>query len=102
MMRGRVGGCYLFLETARNIVVLAVTLLAALDGEHVMVVLLGGDNVFRDGLDTGLVVVLVELAVDGGGELLALDGLHDLLDDGWFKVLVNFGVVVLVPVAGMG
>lgn len=102
MMRGRVSGYYLFLESARNIVVLAVTLLAALDGEHVMVVLLGGDNAVRDWLDAGLVVVLVELAVDGGRELLALDGLYDLLGDGWFKVLVNFGVVVLVPVAGMG
>lgn len=67
-----------------------------------MAVLLGRDNGVFDWLDAGLVVVMVHLAIDGGGELLALYGLHDLLDDGGFEVLAYFGVVVLVALAGEG
>lgn len=93
---------YLFLKRALNLVLLTMALLAVLDGKHVMEVLLGGYHALRDRLDAGLVVVLVELSVDGGGELLALHGLHDLLDDGGFEVLANFGVVLLVTVAGKG
>lgn len=49
-----------------------------------------------DGLKDGLVVILVNLLVDGGGHLLMTLRTHMLLGDGRTLILVDDGLVLVV------
>lgn len=65
------GGGYISIQTLLDLGVLVVRFLARLDGESLVRMGLRGLDVLLDGLDARLVVVLVDFAVDGGGDLLA-------------------------------
>jgi hypothetical protein len=118
-------GSTLLCEAGLNLVVVAVLVAAVLDGDDVVVVLLGEDLTVEHGLLGGVVVVLVNLLVDGGDVLLVLlplDGLvldsrgdllvnggvvltrlgHEVLDGGLSRVHFDYCLVVLVSVVGVG
>lgn len=65
-----------------------------------MFVGLGRDDTVFDWLDAGLVVVLVDFAVDGGGGLFACGGDDAFFDDRGLEVFTDFGVVMLIEGAG--
>jgi len=67
---------------------------AVLDRDDVVVVLLRKDLAVVHGLLGGVVVVLVNLLVDRGLELLLLAALDGLVLDGWCDLLVHGGVMV--------
>ena len=77
-----------------NLVVAAVLVAAVLDGDDVVVVLLGEDLLVEHRLLGGVVVVLVNLLVDGRDVLLVLLPLNGLVLDGRSDLLVNGGVVL--------
>jgi len=77
-----------------NLLVVAVLEVAVLDGGKVVVVHLWLDLLVEDWLDRGVVVVLVNLFVDSGLNILVLDKVVSLLSDGWSDLLVDGGVVV--------
>lgn len=54
------------------------------------------DYLILDRLDTGLIVVLVDLTIDGNGFFDALDGSNDLLGNGRFEDLTDFSIVLVV------
>jgi len=68
--------------------------LAVLDGDDLVVVLLGEDFLVLDGLDRGVEVVLVDFTVEGGGDVLVLGLVDGLVGDGGRDGLVDGGVVV--------
>ena len=84
----------LLCKASLNLVVAAVLVAAVLDGDDVVVVLLGEDLLVEHRLLGGVVVVLVNLLVDGGDVLLVLLPLDSLVLDGRGDFLVNSGVVV--------
>ena len=85
----------LLLETGLDGGGVTVTVLAVLDRGHVVDVLLREDFLVLHRLDRGVVVVLVNLTVDGGLHIL-VTGLHDLLlHDGGSDLLVHGGVCVI-------
>jgi hypothetical protein len=87
-------GSALLLEASLNLVGAAVLVAAVLDGDDVGVVL-GGENLLvKDGLLSGVVVVLVNLLVDGGDVLLVLLPLDGLVLHGRSDLLVDGGVVL--------
>lgn len=86
------------LETVGNISVVAVLNLAVLDSAKVVVVCLGKDLTVLDGLDRGVVVVLVDFLVNGSLHVLMAFSVDGLVGDGRGNLLVNSGVVV----AGLG
>ena len=67
---------------------------AVLDRDDVVVVLLLKLDLVEDGLDGGVVVVLVHLLVDGGLNLLVLGALDGLVHNGRGDLFVDGGVVV--------
>ena len=67
---------------------------AGLDRDDVVVVLLLKLDNILDGLDGGVVVVLVHLLVNGGLHILVLGAVDGLVDDGRGDLLVDGGVVV--------
>jgi len=71
---------------------------AVLDGDDVVVVLLPHLGDVLDGLDRGVVVVLVDLLVDGGLDIFVLGAVDGLVGDGRGDLLVDGGVMV----AGLG
>ena len=73
---------------------IAVVKLAVLNSTELSSVLLWQDLTVVDGLDSAVVVVLVNLLVDGGDVLLVLLPLDSLVLDGRGDLLVNSGVVV--------
>lgn len=77
-----------------DVVVAAMLVAAVLDWDNVGVVLLGKDLAVRHRLLGGVVVVLVNLLVDGGGVLLMLLPLDALVLHSRGNLLVNSGVVV--------
>ena len=92
------GGVYvagtLLSKTSLDLVVVAVLVAAVLNGDDIGVVL-GRKNLLVDNrLLGGVVVVLVDLLVDGGDVLLVLLPLDGLVLDGRGDLLVNSGVVV--------
>jgi len=90
----------LFLEPALDLGLLAVVRFAMLHGQHLGLVALGLAHVVLDRLDADLVVVLVDLAVDGDRLLDHLDGHDRLLGHGGLEVLTDDSLVVVVTVAG--
>jgi hypothetical protein len=88
-----VGGA-LLCEASLNLVVVAVLVAAVLDGDDVVVVLLGEDLFVEHRLLSGVVVVLVNLLVDGGDVLLVLLPLDSLVLDSRGDLLVDGGVVL--------
>jgi hypothetical protein len=81
-------------EPLLHLVGIVVLEAAVLDGDDVVVVLLGEDLTVLYGLYRGVVVVLVNLLVNGGDDLLTLLTLDGLVLDSWSNFLVNSGVVV--------
>lgn len=67
---------------------------AVLNSDEVVGVLLGKDLTVGDGLYGGVVVVLVNLLVDGGSDLLVLSRSDGLVENSGCDALVDSGVVV--------
>ena len=93
----------LLFETSLDGGIVTVVLLALLDGGHLVNVFLRENFTVLDRLDRGVVVILVDLTVDGGGGLLMTVLGDVLLDYGRGDLLVHGGVIVtgLVPVVGV-
>lgn len=61
-----------------------------------------GDYLVLDWLDTCLIMVLMDLAIDGNGFFDALDRSNDLLGDGRFENLTDFSIVFVVALEFRG
>jgi len=81
-------------ETCLDLSSVTVVKLAALYSDEVVCVLLREDLTVGDGLDGGVVVVLVNLFVDGSQDLLVLGLVDGLVEDGRCNTLVDGGVMV--------
>lgn len=81
-------------EASLNLVVVAVLVAAVLNGDNVGVVLLRKNLAVKHGLLSGVVVILVNLLVDGGGVLLVLLPLDGLVLHSRSNLLVDGGVVL--------
>lgn len=84
----------LLLETGLDGGIVTVVLLALFNGSHLVDVLLWEDFTVLDGLHRGVVVVLVNLTVDGGSSLLMTVLGNILVDYGRGDLLMNGGVIV--------
>lgn len=62
-----------------------------------MSMLLGEDLSVLDGLDSGVVMILVDFLVHWSVNLLVLSGLHMLMLNGGFDMLLDLGLVVTIP-----
>ena len=80
-------------ESLTCLVVVAVMEFLVDDGLHLVVMLLGEDLLVLDWLDGGVVVILVDLAVDGFLDLLMSGGLDVLARDTWGDALGDIGAV---------
>lgn len=85
-------GC-LSLKSQTSLVIITVMELPVDGVFHHMVMLLGEDLLMLDGLDGGVIVILVDFAVDSFLDLLMVSGLHVLAGDGWSNVLGDVGGV---------
>ena len=87
------------LETGFDGGLVSVSDMALLDATHAVLVLLGQNLAVLDGLDGCVVVILVDLLVDGGLLLFDPRLVHRLLNDGGGDPLMHGGVMVtsLVP-----
>jgi len=74
--------------------VIAVLEAAVLNGAEVVVVLLSKALLVVDGLDRGVVVVLVDLLVNGGGHILVVDPVTRLMSHCRSHLFVDGSVVV--------
>lgn len=81
-----------------DVMVFAVVVFVAFDGGDVVVVFFGEDFTVVDGLDDGLVVGVVDFAVDGGGAVGGLLVVDLFVLYGCVNALFNGGVVVAVLV----
>ena len=81
-------------EASLNLVVATMLVAAVLNRDDVGVVLCGKDLTVEHGLLSGVVVVLVNLLVDGGGVLLVLLPLDSLVLNSRCDLLVDSGVVL--------
>lgn len=81
-------------KTGLDLLGIVVLELAVLDRDDVVVVLLGENLTVGHRLDRGVVVVLVDLFVDGGHDLLVLLAGDGLVDNGRGDLLVDSGVMV--------
>lgn len=77
-----------------RLVMVAVVKLAALDGGNVVLMLLREDFPILNRLHSMVIVVLVDLLLDGGVDLFVLGRLYSLIDHGRLDLLVDGGVVV--------
>lgn len=91
--------CTLLFETCFDGLFVTVMVLPVLDGNNVVSVLLRKDFAVFDGLDGGMVVVLVHLTVDGGLSFLMANLCNLFVHNGRRHLLVDSGVMVtsLVP-----
>lgn len=80
----------LALESQFDLLRLVVLDVTVLDLLHGVVVLLGQNLAVLDGLDGGVVMVLVSLLVDGSEDFLMSDWLDMFVDDGSVGTLVDF------------
>jgi hypothetical protein len=83
-------------------VVVTVVELAMLYGTKLGLVLLGKNLTVLDGLNSAVVVILVNLLVDGGVDLLMLVRLHSLVNNSGGNSLVDCGVMVTGLVGEVG
>lgn len=86
--------CSLLLQTRLDVTVIPVLELAVLDTNKVVMVLFGENLAVVHRLHRGVIVILVDLLVDGGSDLLVLLGFHRLMLDSRSDILVDGGVVV--------
>lgn len=88
------------LEALVNFMVIAVFVLAVLDGDGVVVVLLWQSLFVMDGLDGGVVVILVDLLIHRGGDILMTVGFDSLVGNMRVHFLMHRGVVlpIFMPV----
>jgi hypothetical protein len=91
---------YLLLKLTTDLSILSMTLLTVLNGKNMVFMTLRFADMVLDGLNTSLVVVLVDLAVDCNGLLDLLNGDYGLLGDGGLELLADLCVVLTVAVAG--
>ena len=94
LLDGVTVGSTLLGKASLDLVVVAVLVAAVLDRDDVLVVLGRKNLLVDDRLLGGVVVILVDLLVDGGDVLLVLLPLDGLVLDGRSNLLVNSGVVV--------
>jgi len=80
-------------ETLFRLRLVVVVEFAVLDGNHVVGVLLGEDLLVLEGLHGCVVVLLVDLAVDGLSDVLMAGRLNGLRGDGWVDDFLDVGVV---------
>lgn len=83
-------------EALLNMVVVAVLDVAVLDADDVVRVLFGEDLAVLNGLNGGVVVVLVHFTVDGRLRLFMAGGGDCLVLDGGVHGLVNGGTVLSI------
>lgn len=101
-VRGVVGGARvavlggIALEVLPGVGVAAMLEGLVLYGHHVLGVLLRENLLGLDGLDAGLVMLLVHVLVDGGGDILVLVREDVLLGGGAADVLVDGGLVLSI------
>jgi len=81
-------------ETCLDLSSVTMVKLAALYSDEVVCVLLREDLTVGDGLNRGVVVVLVNLFVDSSEDLLVLSLVDGLVEDGRCNTLVDGGVMV--------
>jgi len=82
----------LLFETSLDGSRISMAVFTGLNGGHVMNMLLWENLAILHRLDGGVIMVLVNLTIDGGLHIL-VTGLHDLLlDDGGSNLLVDGGV----------
>jgi len=81
-------------ETSLDLSSVTVLESAVLDSDEVVSVLLGKNLTIGDGLDGSVVVILVNLLVNGGGDLLVLGRSDGLVENSRCDALMNSGVVV--------
>lgn len=95
-------GSFLF-QTGFDRLGIAMLMMTLLDGDDVMVVFFREDLAVLDGLDGGVVVVLVHLTVDGSGGLLVTFLNNVFVHNRRGNLFVNGCVVVtsLVPISSM-
>lgn len=84
----------LLLKTGLDGGIVTVVLLALFNGSHLVDVLLWEHFTVLDGLHRGMVVILMDLTVDGGRSLLMAMLGDVLVDYGRGDLLVNGGVIV--------
>ena len=91
--------CTLLLETCFDGLLVTMTELSVLNGDHVMLVLFRKDFAVFDWLNGGMVVVLVHLAVNGALSFFMANLCDLLIHNGRSHFLVNSGVMMtsLVP-----
>lgn len=85
-------------EALANMVVVAVFDILVLNSSHVMSVLFRESLLVRDGLDRGMVMVLVDLSINYFLGVDTLSGLDSLILDGGIDVFVDSGIVFTVSV----
>jgi len=84
------------LETLAGVIVVVVLEGAVLDWSHLVGVLLREDFLVLDGLHSGVVVILVNLTVDGSLGLVVLGPSYVLVLHSWAGGLVDGGIILSV------
>jgi len=85
-------------ETLLDVLIIAVLQIASLDTCHLVGVLLWKNLTIFDRLNGGVVVVLVDLSVNSGGNILVLSACDILLSDSWVDGLVDSGIMLSILV----
>ena len=89
------------LKTSLDSCCISMMLLALLDRGHHMLVLFWKNLTVLYGLNRRMIMVLVDLTIDGGSSLLVTLLTDGLLHDGWSNLLVHGGVMVTSLVPGV-
>jgi len=85
-------------ESLLDMVIIAVLDVAVLNSNHVVAMLLWENLAILHRLDGSVVVILVDLTVDGGLLLIVLSTSDVLICDGWVDGLVYGGIVLSIAV----
>jgi len=85
-------GCESFLDV-RVVAVLDVTVF---DADHVVGVLFGEDFLVLDGLDGGVVMILVDFTIHGCLNILVVGASDVLIGHSWVDDLVDSGIVLSI------
>lgn len=87
--------CFRF-ESLGNVIIISMLDVAVLDAPYLVGVRLGKHLLVLDGLDGGMVVVLVNFAVHGGGDIFVAGWGDILMLNGRVDGLVDSGVVLSI------